>query len=91
MEPMNMRLVTGTLSLQRSGLLRLDGARGAAILCRKGRLWITQEGDDRDTFVGPDERYWIGSDGTTLIEALEPAQLSIEAPRTGVLPAPVTA
>lgn len=86
MGPMNMRLVTGALTLQPSSLLRLDGARGVAILCRSGRLWITLEGDDRDAFIGPGERYCIAGKGVTLIEALEPAQVVIEAPRSRVVP-----
>lgn len=91
MEPMNMRLITGAMTLQPSGLLRLDGARGVAIQCRSGRLWITEQGGGDDVFLSAGEIHRIGHGGVTLVEALEPAQVVIEAPRAGVVPALATA
>ncbi|MBI2311292.1 MAG: DUF2917 domain-containing protein [Betaproteobacteria bacterium] len=91
MELMNLRIITGALTLQPSGLLRLDGARGVTLRCLSGRLWITEEGGGGDVFLAAGEFHRIGHGGVTLIEALEPAQVVIEAPRAGVLPALATA
>ena len=49
--------------------LRLRGARGAAIEVVDGRVWITEDGREQDSFVSGGGRYRVAGDGLVLVEA----------------------
>lgn len=66
------------LELPRYGILRLRDAAGVALVCRRGLLWITQEGDDRDVVLSGGQSTRVEHDGVTLIEALQPAILTLD-------------
>jgi len=51
--------------------LRLRGAAGWAITCCAGTVWITQEGDPRDIFLGAGESFTLDRAGLALIYALK--------------------
>jgi hypothetical protein len=55
--------------LNRNDFLRLRRARGVAIEVLTGRVWITEDGRNADSFVGPGCRYRVGGEGLVLIGA----------------------
>ncbi|HEX2198652.1 MAG TPA: DUF2917 domain-containing protein [Burkholderiales bacterium] len=55
------------LKLNRTDLLKLRGARGAAIEVLAGRVWITEQGRGADAFLAPGRRYRIRGDGLVLV------------------------
>jgi hypothetical protein len=57
------------LRLNNSDFLRLRGARGVAIEVVDGRVWITEDGREEDSFLAPGGRYLVGGDGLVLVEA----------------------
>jgi hypothetical protein len=60
--------------------------RDELIQCRKGRLWITQTGGDRDTILTSGESFKTCLEGRLVIEALEDAlftQCPMESDPTG--------
>jgi len=57
------------LRLNNSDFLRLRGARGVAIEVVDGRVWITEDGREADSFLARGGRYLVGGDGLVLVEA----------------------
>ena len=57
------------LRLNNKDFLRLRGARGVAIEVVGGRVWITEDGRQADSFLGAGGRYRVGGDGLVLIGA----------------------
>jgi hypothetical protein len=60
------------LRMKPNDLLKLRGARGAAIDVVAGRVWITEDGRAQDSFVDAGSSYHVGGDGLVLVGA-EPA------------------
>lgn len=69
------------LELDRNQLVKLRGARGVRLACRKGRLWVTQEGIARDDFLDEGQSLMLETDGTVVIEAVWAAGVTIEPAR----------
>lgn len=61
-------------------LLRLDDACGARVTCRKGTLWVTQEGVAQDDFLNPGDALTLETAGIALLQAIVPATFVIEVP-----------
>lgn len=57
------------LRLNDKDFLRLRGARGVAIEVLDGRVWITEDGREADTFLAAGARYLVGGDGLVLVGA----------------------
>jgi len=57
------------LKLKDKAFLRLRSARGTAIEVLAGRVWITEDGDQRDRFLGAGGRYRVCGDGLVLVGA----------------------
>lgn len=80
---MDLSLGSAGTSLQPGQPLRLDGACGKRLSCVKGAVWITQDGDLRDTLLvaATDEGsdFTFARNGVAVIQALgEPASISCE-------------
>ncbi len=56
---------------------RLRGASGVRLICRRGTVWITQEGLVRDDFLSIGESLILVSSGLTLIESIGEAAASL--------------
>ena len=69
-------LVQRSVQLRRGSLMRIAEGRGMLVRVRRGSVWITEEGDPRDHFVGAGEQFRITRRGTALISALESSVLS---------------
>lgn len=57
------------LQLKHNDFLRLRGARGVAIEVVDGRVWITEDGREADSFLGAGGRYCVNGDGLVLVAA----------------------
>lgn len=78
MDAMKVDIERATMDLERMQMLRLRGARGVRLTCRKGSLWITQEGVARDDFLVPGRSQEIETDGMVVIEAMSASSLTID-------------
>ena len=59
--------------LQRRQTFQLRARRGERIECQSGELWVTQDGDPRDVFLGPRECFTLDRSGTAVVSALKDA------------------
>jgi ferric-dicitrate binding protein FerR (iron transport regulator) len=57
------------LRLNDKDFLRLRDARGVAIEVLDGRVWITEDGREADSFLAAGGRYRVSGDGLVLIGA----------------------
>lgn len=57
------------LRLKAKDFLRLRGARGVAIEVVGGRVWITEDGRESDSFLAAGGRYLVGGNGLVLVGA----------------------
>ena len=67
----------GRFGLQRGGMLRIDDGLDQVIQVWEGGLWLTQEGDRRDRYIGPGDWFRLDRNGVTLAQAIRPTVLSI--------------
>jgi hypothetical protein len=74
---MELRLKTPVVALQAGEVLTLDDVEGASIKARCGTLWITQEGDLEDVVLREGEHFVVRHPGRTLVQAFDPAWVSI--------------
>jgi len=74
---MQVEISCSNFTLAPTGLLTVQDAVGTRIVCRSGVLWVTQEGDVKDTIVGPFEVLTIQKAGRTVITALESSTLTL--------------
>ena len=63
------------IALEREATVRVERGTRIEIACLSGVLWVTQEGDCRDLFLGPGESLELFARGATLVTALEPSTL----------------
>ncbi|HEX4985973.1 MAG TPA: DUF2917 domain-containing protein [Burkholderiales bacterium] len=77
---MQIEIDQSTLALATEGLLSLKDATGTRVQCRAGSLWITQEGDVRDTVIREGETLTIRKAGRTLIGAIGESKLTLLGP-----------
>jgi hypothetical protein len=76
-EAMKLDIGRATMELDRMQTMKLRGAKGARLTCRRGSLWVTQEGVARDDFLVPGITLEIESDGAVVIEAMVPSAVAI--------------
>jgi hypothetical protein len=74
---MELNIKAPVLALEAGQVLTLDDARGTRILSRQGSVWVTEENDTRDHVVGPGEAFVLARGGRTVIQALQPAWISL--------------
>jgi hypothetical protein len=55
------------LQLKHNDFLRLRGARGVAIEVVDGRVWITEDGREVDSFLDRGARYRVRGNGLVLV------------------------
>ena len=74
---MHLNLKQPTIALETGQVVTLDDAQGTRILTRVGTVWVTEEGDSRDHVIGPGDALVVARPGRTLVQALQPAWISI--------------
>ena len=75
---MELNITAPTLSLAQGQVLTLDDAAGTRVLSRCGTVWVTEENDPRDHIVGPGGAHILVRGGRTVIQALQPAWISLQ-------------
>lgn len=73
-------LVHGGMGMERGSTARIDDGRGLLVYVWEGELWVTQEGDARDHFVGPGRWFRIERDGAALLTAMRQTHATLTAP-----------
>lgn len=72
---MDTSLTKSITKLARGEILRVDKALGQSIAVVQGMLWITQEGDRRDTFLSDGDSFVFSRRGTALAQAVTDTKL----------------
>lgn len=81
---MKSGLTRHTLDLTNEGLLSIRDGQAARIRCNEGMLWITEEGEIKDTILAAGESYTIRHPGLALLTAFGLARVTIEGPAENV-------
>lgn len=66
-----------TLDLPGGSLLPFTSVPGERVRILYGRVWLTEEGSARDSFLASGEEVSLGSRGLAVIEALGPARVQL--------------
>jgi hypothetical protein len=74
---MELNIKAPVIALKAGQVLTLDDAAGTRILSRSGTVWITEEDDGNDHIVGPGDALIVARGGRTVIQALQPAWISL--------------
>ncbi len=91
MPTMDIRIDDSCFDLRAHQIARFDDAPGVAVLCLRGELWLTQDGDLNDVILGPGEHFTFDRRGLALVEALKASSLRIAMPVERRAEAPVLA
>ena len=67
---MDTSLTQSITRLARGEILRVDSALGQSIAVVQGMVWITQEGDPRDSFLSDGESFVFDKRGIALVQAV---------------------
>jgi Protein of unknown function (DUF2917) len=59
-------------------LLRLERPRGRQVTVESGHVWITEEAQPCDVWLGPGQRVWLVGEGLAVLEAKGEARLRID-------------
>ena len=59
-------------------LLRREGPRGRQVTVESGHVWITEEAQPDDVWLGPGQRVWLVGEGLAVLEAKGAARLRID-------------
>lgn len=66
--------------MARGAFARVVDGKGAIVSVWDGALWITQEGDRRDYYVGAGDSFELDRDGVAVIYAMQQAVVTLTAP-----------
>ena len=72
---MDTSLTRSITKLAKGEMLRVDDAIGQSIAVVRGMVWVTQEGDPRDTFLSDGESFVFNRRGTALTQAITDTHL----------------
>jgi glycosidase len=77
---MKFDLDQSTIQIKQGNLISLPDAEGSTIAVLWGKVWLTQDGHQRDYDLSSGESFTIRGDGLILISALENSALTILQP-----------
>ena len=73
------------LAMHRGAMLKIQDGRGVVVEVKRGMLWLTQEGDTRDVYIGAGDWLRLDSDGLTIANALKRSFVTIHRVREPLL------
>lgn len=76
----NEYVVRGSLAMRRGSVLRVEDGRELVIYVWEGALWLTQEGDARDRYLGAGSWFRLDRDGVALAQATSRSTITLTAP-----------
>lgn len=56
---------------------------GVQVRCKRGRLWITHDGDPKDVVLDPDETYTAERGARMTLHAMQPCEMEMQFSRLG--------
>jgi len=59
------------LALAKGSMLKVEDGRGIVLEVKRGLLWLTQEGDARDRYIGAGDWLRLDGDGLAIANALQ--------------------
>ena len=75
-------MVQGALGMARGSVLRIRDAQGLVLQVHEGALWLTQEGDALDRYLGPGASFRLDRGGLALAQAISAhTRLTVIPPR----------
>lgn len=74
---MDMTVSPSPTQLAQGAVLRLRDVQGQGVAVFDGMVWVTQNGDPRDVFVGNGEYFQFDRKGVTLIQAVQPTKFVV--------------
>jgi|MudIll2142460700_1097286.scaffolds.fasta_scaffold123218_2 hypothetical protein len=77
---MKIRRDNRKAELARDQMLTISNGLGTKVTCARGMLWLTQNNDRRDFFLGHGESVTVSRDGIALVLAMEPSTVVMTAP-----------
>jgi hypothetical protein len=77
---MNILIDDSCFDLRERQIMRFDDAAGTDIVCLRGELWLTQDGDPRDVVLATGDRFTLDSQGVTLVSALRTSTVCVAVP-----------
>ena len=77
---MNIELHSSTVTLPPTSVIAVQDGAGTRIRCLSGVLWVTQEGELKDSIVRAGDMLTLHKPGRTVISALELASLTLMGP-----------
>jgi hypothetical protein len=77
---MDIRIDDSCFDLRQHQIMRFDDATGTDIVCLRGEIWLTQDGDLRDVVLSAGEHFTLDCDGVALVSALRPSSVCVEVP-----------
>ena len=57
--------------------LHIRGGEGQVVAVFDGEVWITQDNDLRDAFIGSGDSFLLDRPGPALVQALQPTKLLV--------------
>lgn len=76
----NEVLVQGSIALTRGSILRVEDGRDLTLYVWEGAVWLTQEGEARDRWVGAGEWFRLDRQGVAIAHATQRTVMTIAAP-----------
>jgi len=77
---MHIELNSSTVTLPPTSVITVQDGSGTRIRCLSGVLWVTQEGELKDSIVRAGDILTLHRPGRTVISALEVASLTLMGP-----------
>ncbi|MFL6579464.1 MAG: DUF2917 domain-containing protein [Burkholderiales bacterium] len=77
---MQVELNSSTVTLPPTSVIAVQDGAGTRIQCLSGVLWVTQEGESKDSIVRAGDVLILHKPGRALISALEVASLTLMGP-----------
>lgn len=69
------------LTMTRGSLLRIEDGRELLIYVWEGSLWLTQDGDSRDRYLGAGDWFRLDRDGVAIAQATRRSTVTLTAPQ----------
>jgi len=73
------------VTLEKGGILRIDGTRGMKVRVEDGCAWLTQDRDTADYVMQAGDGVELNGKGTTLVTTFDGCRLTFVAPRASAL------
>jgi hypothetical protein len=65
------------LTLARGSVLRIEDGQDLVVHVREGSLWLTQERDRRDYYLGAGDSFRLDRDGLAIASATRPSRIAL--------------